>query len=334
MTSRHVRWTRTGFVGGGLAALAAAALVASCGGGGGSEPVSQAATIDTASASTAAANMALLVNICQQPAGSLSVAHSPLIGRALAGLDRHRLVRQGALPTARAQALSSTRPADTLGSCGGRYGYPSYSHTSGITTATLQFTDYCTLDSDTGHRQVMNGSVSFVNTATPTATGPITSKWEGDSTGVNVKAQKTDGTVVSSQTLGFSKVQYLVGVPGGSPTADKPDVLVASEFKLVDEVGKKTYLQSDYRLTTFDTASGGSQMSFSGRGHRSSGDYFDVTTSTPITMNSSGDYTGGAVSFTGAGGSTAVVTVVPGGTLQATLVVNGTPVTAVPACAK
>ena len=42
----------------------------------------------------------------------------------------------------------------------------------------------------------------------------------------------------------------------------------------------------------------------------------------------------GVITFTGANGTTAVATLVPGPTPQATLTVNGVPVTAVPACVR
>lgn len=339
--TKQVRWTHGPVViGGGLAVLAAAALMVSCGGGGGSSddsapPASgKAATIDTASATSAAKNMTTLVNICQKPAGGLSADESPLVQRALAGWQRQRLLRQGMAPDMKAQALTGTKPADMLGSCGGRVGYPSYSHTNGVTTATLSFQDYCTTDSASGNRQVISGNVAFVNTATPTASGPITSKWEGNSSGITVRALKSDGTVVSSQTLSFENMVNTIGVPGGSSTAEKPDVLVASELKLVDNVANKTYRQTNYRISSFDTASGGTQMSISGRGYRSNGDYFDLSTTTPVTMDNRGNYTGGVITFAGAGGSSAVVTIQPGADLQATLVVNGQPVTSVPTCTK
>jgi hypothetical protein len=233
----------------------------------------------------------------------------------------------------KAKAYGSTTPADSLGSCGGRYGYPTYSHVSGVTTAVLQFTDYCTTGSD-GNKMVMNGSLSFVNTATPTATGPITTKWEGSTTGITSVTKNAAGTVVNSQTMSFDKLALAVGVPGGAPTADNPDKLTASEFKLVDNVTGKTYRQTGYEYASFETATGGEQMTLKGRGYRSDGSYFDIATTTPITMNASGAVTGGALTFSGASGSTAVATFVPGTTLQVTMTVNGAPVTGLPTCAK
>ena len=72
----------------------------------------------------------------------------------------------------------------------------------------------------------------------------------------------------------------------------------------------------------------------SGRGHRSNGESFEIATPTRIETDSTGAYTAGALTFSGANGSQAVVTLVPGVTMQATLTVNGTPYTeGLPACA-
>lgn len=73
-------------------------------------------------------------------------------------------------------------------------------------------------------------------------------------------------------------------------------------------------------------------MSLSGRGYRSDGNYFDVSTTVPVTSDSSGKTTAGELTMSGANGAKAVMTMVPGSTLQATMTVNGTAVTSVPAC--
>jgi hypothetical protein len=97
-------------------------------------------------------------------------------------------------------------------------------------------------------------------------------------------------------------------------------------------VSGKVRRQTNFAMASFDTPTGGSQMTFTTRGYRSSGEYFDLTTSAPVTTDADGDYTGGALTFTGSGGSNAVLTLVPGATLQATLAVNGTVDSTLPAC--
>lgn len=336
---RHTRFPsltpsrRTGLVGGGLALLASAALVASCGGGGGSADtaVGTPASIDSAGVDRAIADLSPFVAVCSAPTGGLSVPRVAVLSQGLALLTQQRLQRLGQ-PSMRAQALGSTAPADVLGDCGGRYGYTSYSHVSGVTTATLAFSNYCTLDGSTGNRQVVNGSVSFVDTATPTSSGPISTRWEGRSSGLSVAAQQPGSSEISRQTLAFDRLVNTVGVPGGAPTAAAPDRISAAEFTLTNNTTGKVYRQTGYEVTLFETATGGEQMSVRGRGYRASGEYFDVSTPTPIVTDDNGAYLAGALRFAGANDSQAVATLVPGATLQATLVVNGTRVSNAPAC--
>jgi len=318
-----------------LAAAAAAALVASCGGGGGGGDPGATATIDAASVTKAASDFAGVMPLCDATAGGAAVDGrlSPMVVRGLQLLAKHPQLRAGGAPTMRAQAYTSTVPTPVNGACGGRISYPTYSHTNGVTTAVMDFSDYC--EGAAGQDQdIVSGQLSFVNTATPTADGPVTSKWEGSSTGLTTVSKKADGTVQSSQTVSFDKLAYTVGVPGGAPTASQPDTLSAADFSLKNNLTGKTYRQTGYTLTLFQTATGGEQMSMSGRGYRSDGSSFDISTTTPMAMDADGAYVAGVMTFTGAAGNSAVVTLVPGSTLQATATVNGTPLAGLPACSK
>jgi hypothetical protein len=180
---------------------------------------------------------------------------------------------------------------------------------------------------------VLNGSIPFVNTATPTSSGPITTKLEASSpSGLTAITQSSTGTQLTSQKLVFSGFSYNVGVPGGSPTAVSPDRLTMADLTITDNVTGKAYREANYTVSTFYTTSGSQQMTFSGRGYRSSGDYFDVSTTTPLVTASSGAIISGEITVTGGSGTSAVLTLVPGSVTQATLKVNGTTMTAVPAC--
>lgn len=332
--TRQFGWGTHGVVGGGLALVAAAALVASCGGGGGSDPGATAA-IDSASVTKAATDFAGFIPLCQGTAGGSSVdgRDSPMMVRALQLLAKHQQLRAGGAPTMRAQAYTGTAPAPVNGSCGGRISYPTYSHTNGVTTAVMDFSNYC-MGAAGQEQDIVSGQLSFVNTATPTQSGPITSKWEGSSTGLTTVSKKADGTVQSSQSVSFDKLAYTVGVPGGTPTATQPDTVSAAEFSLKNNLTGKTYRQTGYTMSVFQTATGGEQMTMSGRGYRSDGSSYDIATSTPMVMDANGAYLSGAMTFTGGNGNTAVVTLVPGATLQATVTVNGSPVSGLPACSK
>lgn len=344
--SRPLRW-----FGGSFTVIALATLAVSCGGSGSDDatPATQT-TITSGSAKAAAADANAFLPICSNTtatATSAAPAGSRLLNSTLALIQQRHQARLMGTPlasaastttgTKRALALTSTRPADVLGTCpghGGRYGYSSYSHTNGVTTATLTFSDYCSVDSDTGNEELLSGSLTFVNTATPTDSGPISTKFEAStgSAGITALVRTTAGAPVSSETLALKELVYTVGNPGGDPSATRPDRMAVAEMKQTNTVSGKVRRQTGFTMTSFDTASGGTQMSYSGRGYRSNGEYFDFSSSTPIVTDVDGNYTGGAITFTGSGGSTAVVTLVPGATLQATLMVDGRVESDLPAC--
>ncbi|MDP1902318.1 MAG: hypothetical protein Q8K96_18000 [Rubrivivax sp.] len=326
---------------GGAAAMAGAvALAVSCGGGGGDDdaapPVNEQPTaIDTAGVTSAITDFGGLVAVCQDgTTGVLRSAHAPSLVRAI--LIGSPVLRGSALglPTERPQALGTTPPADQLGSCGGRYGYRNYSHLDGVTRATLAFEGYCQLDSDTGDKQTMNGGITFVNTATPTATGPITTQLEAStSTALTSVTKNAAGTVTSAQTTNFTAFKMVVGVPGGAPTAAKPNVISMGEITVRNDANGKVYRETNYALTQYVNEVGNTEWTMTGRGYRSAGTYFDIATTQPMVQSTSGDILSGKIAFTGANGSNAVATVVPASTLQVKMTINGTALTSVPACA-
>jgi hypothetical protein len=332
--------TRTGQVLLGITAIAAAAaFVSSCGGGGGGEepPIVKQATIDTASVTSAINDFGGLVSICQDGvAGGLTTARAPglpaTLMRGSAVLHgRDVLSQQG---RARILALSSTPPADQLGNCGGRWGYRNYNHVSGVTTATLAFENYCDLDSTTGNKQFVNGGIGFVNTATPTESGPITTRLEASTTTPLAMVTKSAaGATISAETTSFTNFKMLVGVPGGTPTAAKPNVMSMDEIAVKNDTTGKSYRETGFLVTQYENTAGNAEWVVTGRGYRSAGTYFDITTTQPMVENPNGGFLSGELTFTGANNSTAVATVVPGSTPQMKMTVNGAPVTSVPACA-
>jgi len=323
----------------GALAMAAAALVVSCGGGGGGggdAPAATATVIDTASVTKGIAAVSALIPICSSPsAAQLAPIQSNQASSKTVWLAKKFALSQS--PQRRILALSSTKPADTLGSCGGRMTYPDYSHANGVTTATFAFDNYCTVDTNTSERLVLNGSIALVDTGTPSASGPIRSKLEASSpAGVTLTIQDATGRPLDAVLISFSNFLYTVGVPGGVPTSASPDRVTLGELRATTQATaqtpSKTYRATGFSAETFTTASGGQQLSASARGYRSNGEYYDVATSVPLVLDATGTPTAGAVTFTGANGSTAVATLVPGSVLQATLTVNGTPLAGMPAC--
>jgi hypothetical protein len=209
-----------------------------------------------------------------------------------------------------------------------------YSHVNGVTTATLAFESYCTTDTSSGDRVTVNGGVAFVNTATVTASGPITTRLEAHtSSALTVTTRDANGTALDSGSMSFSGFEMAVGVPGGDPTPAHPNVLRLREMTMTNGANGKTYRETNWEVRQVNnTATGTSEFTLGGRGYRSNGQYFEIFTDQPLVQNDSGDVLGGKLRFEGANGSNAVATVVPGSTLQVTMTVNGAPVTSVPAC--
>lgn len=321
------------------AVASAAAFVSSCGGGGGDEPqTATLATIDTASVTSAINDFGGLVAICQDGVtGSMTTARAPglpaTLMRGSAVLHgRDVLSQQG---RARIMALTSTPPADQLGSCGGRWGYRNYSHVNGVTTATLAFENYCELDTDTGEKQTVSGGIGFVNTATPSENGPITTRLDASTTPASplvIVTKNAAGATVNAETTSFTNFKMVVGVPGGTPTAAKPNVMSIDEIAVKNDTTGKSYRETGFSITQYQNPAGNAEWVVTGRGYRSAGTYFDITTTQPMVDNPNGGFQSGKLTFTGANNSTAVATVVPGSTPQMKMTVNGAPLTSVPAC--
>lgn len=319
------------------AATAATVFIVSCGGGGGGggggTPASgQATTLDMASVTAGISEVSTVLPICSTVSPKAATQGTPAIVKAAL------LARAMELPQARRAASvrpsrQATQPADTLGSCGGRITYLAYSHDSGVTTATRAFENYCTTDSATGQRQITNGKFDFVTTGTPSANGPITSKVTANSpAGLTFVTQDSTGKVLTSQAIVFTNFVSIVGVPGGNPTQAQPSSYGIDEFTITDNLTNKSNRESGYKVIYFEPAAGGQQYTLSGRGYRSNGDYYDISTTVPMVSDSSGNTVSGAFAITGADGSIAVATLLPGKVTQATMTVNGAPVTGLPAC--
>ncbi|NOT06835.1 MAG: hypothetical protein HOP28_01380 [Gemmatimonadales bacterium] len=306
--------------------------------GGGTDSSGEGAEIDLVAVETGVDQIAGIINVCR-PGGSLRAAPvvdpgaqatAALISR-LVSTYRNGNLRVGGPP----RSLGPTKPADSFGECGGRITYPSYSHSNGVTTATLEFDNYCEVSDDAGgNRIISDGTISFVNTGIPSASGPYTDRVEADSPGgVTYDTKTSNGaSTISSQRISFRDYLLDAGVPGAVPTAANPNRIGWAEASVTDLVGGKTYRQTDVSVTEHFTPNGSELVTISGRGYRSNGDYYDIRTTSPITNDANGNVVGGVLTFTGGSGTQAVMTFLPGATFQATMTVNGQPVMNVPAC--
>ena len=294
------------------------------------------AVIDTNSITKAITDYGNVIAVCSDgSSGAMQsergkrIAASILTARAaLASLPRGGTDK-------RALALTGTPPADELGSCGGRYGYRNYSHVSGTTTATLSFENYCQSGDVAGETVTTNGSIAFVNTANPTPSGPITTQLNASSsTPLTTVTKNGAGATIRSDTQSFSSYRAVVGVPGGTPTAAQPDRISLAEITTRNNLTGKTYRQTGYSMAGWEDPAGNSSWTLAGRGYRSDGSSYEIATPQPMVQNANGDSVSGQLSFTGANGSNAVATVVPGEELQFKLSVNGVPFTNAPACTR
>lgn len=291
------------------------------------------ATMDARAAERLVSDYAYVLPICS-PGGAARTGASVLSDAVRKALDLRKTARvlSPRQPRRRALAYTATRPADQLGDCGGRLSYPSYSHANGVTTATMRWDGYCTRDPDSGGSQVIDGSWSFVETASPTAGGPVVTRYEGGSSGsIAIVDRDRGGRTIGSQVVTVVGYVSTPGVPGGDSTSANPDRLQAAEWQVRNVLTGKLYRQTDYRMTSFMTPDGGEQLTVSGRGYRSTG-FFELRTTAPIVTDADGNYVSGVLSSVGADGSAIVMTVRPGEALQATMTVDGTPVTTAPAC--
>lgn len=320
---------------GAIAVAAAASLVVSCGGDSSDDaPVGTATTIDAASVTKGINAVSALIPVCSSPgAAKLAAVQVDAAPAKIVWLARK--IAQSQSPQPRILALTSVPPADTLGNCGGRMTFPSasYSHANGVTTATLAFDNYCTVNTSTNDRALVNGTINFVDTGTPSANGPIRSKIEAHSpASLTIITQDATGKQIDSDVITFNTLLYTVGVPGGVPTVSNPDRFSLDELKVTNTISGKVYRETGYTMAMFQTASGGLQFTGGGRSYRTGGEYFDVSTTDPIVVDSAAKPVSGAVTFTGANGSTAVATLLPGNLFQATMTVNGAPLADRPAC--
>ncbi len=307
----------------------AVALALGCGGTGSDS--GEQATIDEAVAQEAVELASSAISICHAGTGLQS---SPPQRESSAARLLQTLRSRGYLQgDGRANILPPTKPDDEFGDCGGRVTFPTYNHSNGTTSGTVSFENFCSLNESTGNRNTVSGTATFVDRGTPSAQGPITTAFEASSPGgLTVIEQSSSGATLSSERLSFTDFNYVIGVPGGTPTASSPDRVTLEDASVIDLDENETYRLSNFSASGYNTTSGGQVQTFSGRSHLPSGGFVDFSTTSPITLDAEGNVLSGQITFSGAGGTTAVITLVPGSIVQATLTVNGTPVTNVPAC--
>jgi len=313
-----------------------AVLLSSCSGGGSSSSSNSnstglyggktsQATIDTQSVKDTLASVKDIFPSCTatgvskaavkvQPDGALAVIKSV----------QRMLPPRTAKKTGKSTALiSSTAPASKSGDCGGTLSYPTYSHSSGTTTMSVKWDNYCTTDTS-GNTTTYNGTLSAVDAGTPTASGPVTTKLTANIPSLSIVEKNSGGTILSNETIALDSFEY---VPtAGASSSDLSGTVKFTSFETKDIKNNNEYKLENVNLSTGKVGTD-TQLSFSGRIYRGKSGYSDLTTDTPLVVDADQNLKSGQISFTGAGGHKATLTVASGTGQTFTVQVDGTQLT-------
>lgn len=306
-------------------------LLSACGGSGGGGSSSTAlysgktsqAAIDEQSVKGTLAGMQDIFPSCS--ATGVSKVATGKVKPLLAVVKTARLVLQPTISKRVGKSVSllaTTTPSPRTGDCGGTLTYPTYSHSSGTTTMSVKWDNYCTTDSF-GNRTTFNGTLSAVDAGTPTASGPVTSKLTTEIPRLTVVEVNSSGTVIANETIRLIGFEYLPAAGASANLANLPGTIRLSSFELNEDKTGKAYMLQNLNMTTSIVGSD-TQMTISGRIFRGTSGYADLTTDTPLVIDSSQNLKSGAISFTGTNGSKATLTAVAGTGQAFSVAVNGT----------
>lgn len=211
--------------------------------------------------------------------------------------------------------LPTIQPKNQIGDCGGSMSYPTYSHLSGTTTVTVKYDNYCTVDSITGNKKTMNGTINAVDAGTPGTSGPVTNKVTANTPSITVEEKTSAGALVSSTTIAMSGFEY-IPKPGTSANISDPlgtTKVTALEVKTIDGTKKETQLKLVGLNAITDKSGTDSTLAISGTACRGTSGCSDFTTATtPFVLGSGKNLKSGQITFTGANKSTNTLTAVPG----------------------
>lgn len=219
--------------------------------------------------------------------------------------------------------ISTTAPSTKTGDCGGTLSYPTYSHSSGTTTVSVKWDNYCTTDSS-GNKTTYNGTLNAVDVGTPSASGPVTTKVTADIPSLKVEKKNSAGTVLSSETIALNGLEYVPAT--GASTSNLSGSTKLTSLEVIDGKTGKQYKLEDATLATSAVGTD-NQITISAKMYRGTSGYSTITTPIPILIDSNENLKAGAITFTGANGSTATLTASPGTGQNFTVSVNGTTLT-------
>lgn len=223
--------------------------------------------------------------------------------------------------------ISSTPPVPKNGDCGGTLSYPTYSHVSGTTSVAVKWDNYCTTDS-TGNKTIYNGTLSAIDAGTPGASGPVTTKLTANVPALTIVEKNAAGTIITSETIALTGLEYVPETGASASVSNLPGSTKFASFEVRESITNKEYKLENV-ITTTSKIGTDTQIVMSGRIYRSTSGYSDLSTDTPLLIDSSQNFKSGVVSFTGAGGHKATLTTVPGTGQTFTVDVDGVPISGV-----
>jgi len=238
-----------------------------------------------------------------------------LAQRTLPPVTAKRVVKSTAL-------FSPNVPAATTGTCGGTMSFPTYSHNSGTTTVSVKWDNYCTSDSS-GNKTTINGTLNAVDAGTPSASGPVTTKLTANIPILSVVEKNAQGVVIAHEDVALNGFEYVPS--SGASISNLSGTAKFTSFEVKDFQNNKAYKLENVNISSSQVGVD-TQLSVSGRIFRGTSGYTDLSTDTPIIIDPNKNLKSGAISFTGAGGHKATLTVVPGTGQTFTVAVDGTAV--------
>lgn len=206
--------------------------------------------------------------------------------------------------------ISTTAPLGLNGDCGGTLSYPAYSHSGGTTTMLLKWDDYCTTDIS-GNKTTYDGTLSVVDKGTPGTAGPVTTKLTAGVPALAIVERNSVGTVISSVKIALTGFEYLPDSGASADPSNLPGSTTLKSLEVKDVLNNRVYKLADVAATTVKSASD-TQLSMTGRIYQGTTGYTELATDNPILIDPTGNLKSGTISFTGAEGHKALLTVVPG----------------------
>jgi hypothetical protein len=209
------------------------------------------------------------------------------------------------------------------GDCGGTLNLAN-EHSNGITTYTIAFDNYCSVDDSTNPPQQskVSGTLTAQQIGTPSNSGPIVSSFTA-STNLLTITSKGETTRLTLNNLAITYGTPGVGSPG-APTQAKPDQLTINQASVNYVSQNRTHTLTNMNASSYDSGDNSVMNITSGRYATTSHGYVDLTTSQPLVISSDGQFISGTMNLTGADGN--VVQVTPTSTAgKYDVKLNGTP---------